>query len=261
MARVQGSGAMTLVLELCWSAPSTTVRVRDTAAHNVVAEASAAHPDPDADHRQAPDAWWSAATAATTGATDAASAMGIAPEEISMVLVADGDPAGGLVPLDSHGAVLADAILGSHEASGADAEWLVGHTPGGAEAWHDATGALPQAGSTVALLSWLHRTDPDAWAELDRLTLPTGWLVAQLTGDHHLGTHCAAATGVLDRHSGRSWRTELLSVVDADRDWRAALPTLVVPADAAGGLTTAAAASLGLRHVLPVHVGGALPAP
>lgn len=251
---------MTLVLELSWSAAATTARVRDTAAHSTVAEEAVAHPAPDADHTQDPDTWWAAAVRATAGAVHALAPMGSGAGDISMVLVADGDPPGGLVALDEHHEVLGRALLGTHEASAADADWLVGHAPGGSEAWHDATGALPSAGTTVALLSWLHRSEPDTWNRLRHLTLPAGWLTQRLTGDHHLGTHDAIGTGVLDGHTGRRWRTDLLEVVDGDRDWLAAMPTLVVPADAAGGLTARAASELGLAPVLPVHLGGALPA-
>ncbi|MCD9623614.1 FGGY family carbohydrate kinase [Rhabdothermincola salaria] len=252
---------MTLVLELSWSAAATTARVRDTAAHSTLTEVSAPHPAASADHGQDPETWWRAAIAATRDALDALAPMGSGASDIAMVLVADGDPPGGLVPLDAHHEVIGGAVLGSHEASAADADWLVGHAAGGSDAWHDATGALPGAGSTVALLSWLHRSDPDAWDRLRHLTLPAGWLVQRLTGDHHLGAHDAVGTGVLDRHTGRRWRTDLLAVVDDARDWDLVLPTLVVPADAAGGLTASAASELGLAAVLPVHVGGALPSP
>jgi len=250
---------MTLVLELSWSVAATTARVRDTAAHNTVTEETVAHAAPDADHTQDPDTWWAATVRATAGALHALAPMGSGADDISMVLVADGDPPGGLVALDEHHQLLGRAVLGTHEASAADADWLVGHVPGGSETWHDATGGLPAAGSTVALLSWLHRSEPQTWDQLRHLTLPAGWLVQRLTDDHHLGTHDALGTGVLDRHTGRRWRTDLLDVVDAHRDWAAVLPTLVVPADAAGGLTPGAAAELGLAPVLPVHVGGALP--
>jgi xylulokinase len=244
---------MTLVLEIAWSAPATTVRLRDTAARSVVAQGQAPHPDP-VEHRQDPAAWWSA----TVDATRAAVGGGAEPD---LVLVDDGTPRGGLVALGREGEVLTPALLGSHEASAADADWLVGHTDGGEQTWLDATGARPAPGSTVALLSWLHRSEPEAWAALARVQLPSGWLVEQLSGAHRLSAHAAIGTGVVDRGTGRDWRTDLLAVVDPERDWPAALPHVAVPADPVGVLTASSAEALGLPAVLPVHTGSALPGP
>lgn len=248
---------MTLVLEISWSAPATSVRVRDTAAHEVVTEARVAHPAADA-AEQDPAGWWAATRTATADAVGTLASMAIDPAEISLVLVDDGAPAGGLVVLGTGGEVVRPALLGTHESSAADAEWLVQHAPGGADAWFDATGVHPSAGSTVALLSWLHRSDAEAWSRLARLTLPSGWIVERLTGEHRLSAHAAVGTAVLDRTTGREWRTDLLAVVDPDRDWRSVLPLVAVPADPVGVLTEDAAADLGLRPLVPVHTGSAL---
>jgi xylulokinase len=250
---------MTLVLEIAWSAPVTTVRLRDTVARSVVAEAHAPHEAGATPFEQEPSSWWVATVAAVREVLDAQRAMGLAPEEVGLVLVDDGAPAGGLVVLDDDGAVVRPALLGEHEPSGADADWLLGQLPGGEDAWVAATGARPVAGSTVALLSWLHRSDSEAWHRFRRLQLPSGWLVERLSGAHRLSAHAAIGTGVIDRGTGRDWRTDLLAVVDAERDWAAALPQVVVPADPVGGLTAQAAAELGLRELLPVHAGSALP--
>lgn len=246
---------MTLILEISWSSASTTVRVRDTATHETVSEGSAAHAPPTAAHEQDPDDWWRATVAATAEALNTMAAMRLPIDEIALVLVDVGDPPGGLVVLDETGRLVGPALLGSHEASGADAAWLVDHTEGGADTWRTATGTEPGAGSTVALLSWLHRIDPDAWSQLHRVTVPTGWLVEQLTGEVRVGAHDAVGTGLLDGRGAERWQTELLAVVDATRDWSAALPHIVLTARPAGGLTDGAATALGLRPVLPVHAG------
>ncbi len=247
---------MTLVLEIEWSDAHTTVRVHDRAAGQVVVDATSPHDttDPEGQH---PDAWWAATCSATTDALAGLAAMGLPTDEFASIVVTVGDPPGGLVVLDAHGEVVRPALLGSHSASGADADWLVSHTPGGADRWRDSTGAPPTAGSTVALLSWVHRCDADTWERLHRITVPTGWLVQRLTGEARLGAHDAIGTGVVDRRDPSHWRTDLLAVVDPERDWTAALPHLVVTADPAGGLTPGAADALGLRPMVPVHAGGA----
>ncbi len=246
---------MTLVLEFEWSAACTTVRVHDRATAQVVVEAASEHFSSDPDQHD-PATWWSATRAAAADALAGMAAMGLPTDEFASILVTVGDPPGGLVVLDHRGDVVRPALLGSHTASAADADWLCSHAPGGADSWIDATGGPPTAGSTVALLSWLHRSDPEAWRRLQRVTLPTGWLVERLTGEARLGAHDALGTGVVDRRDPSRWRTDLLRVVDPERDWALALPHLVVPADACGGLVAPAAEALGLRPALPVHAGG-----
>ncbi|MCU0312106.1 MAG: FGGY family carbohydrate kinase [Acidimicrobiales bacterium] len=249
---------MSLVLEISWSPTAVLALVHDRAAGQVVVEASVGH-DPGNGHEQDPMAWWEAACGATRDVLAGMAAMGLPTDEFALLMVGVGRPPGGMVILDQRGEVVRPAVLGSHPASAADAEWLAGHVPGGHDAWLDATGALPGPGSTVALLSWLHRSDPDAWARLHRVTVPSGWLVERLTGQARLGAHDAVGTGVVDRRDPCRWRTDLLAVVDADIVWTDALPGLVLPADPAGGLTADAAATLGLAPLLPVHAGGALP--
>jgi sugar (pentulose or hexulose) kinase len=62
---------------------------------------------------------------------------------------------------------------------------------------------------------------------------------------------------VLDLHTGDHWRTDLLAVVDGDRDWVAALPRVAPTAAAVGALSLAAATELGIPAGLPLHVGRA----
>ena len=83
------------------------------------------------------------------------------------------------------------------------------------EAWLAATEVLPTAGSTVALLSWLHRCAPDAWSAATHFTLPAGFVLELLGGDAAVSSADAVGTAVLDLHTGERWRTDLLAVVDA----------------------------------------------
>jgi len=246
---------MTLVLQFGWTETATEVAVVDTAAHSKVGEGRAAHPAP-TDGQADPTHWWEAAVQATRLALDGLSALGLQATELATAVVTAGDPPGGLVALGADGSPVHPALLGTHEPSAADADWLIGHADGGREAWVAATDMAPTAGSTVALLSWLHRSAPDAWAAAHRFTLPAGWLLERLGGDPTVGIHDAVGTAVLDHHSGERWRTELLAVVDGERDWLAALPRVVDAATPAGSLSASAAAELGLPAGLPLHVGG-----
>lgn len=246
---------MTLVLQIGWTEAATDVVVVDTAARSKVGEGRAAHPEaPDA--QVDPEAWWFALVEATRLALDALSALGLQSSELHTAVITSGDPNGGLVALGADGAAVHPALLASHTSSGADADWLVSHLDGGADAWSTATGVVPTAGSTVSLLSWLHRCAPEAWGSASRFTLPAGWLLERLGGDRAVATHEAVGTAVLDLHTGERWRTELLAVVDGERDWVAALPVVATAARTVGSLTPTAAAELGLPSGLPLHVGG-----
>jgi xylulokinase len=246
---------MTLVLEIGWAESATTVAVVDTVAHSRVGEGRASHPSA-TDGETDPRGWWPALVDATRDALAALSAVGLQPSEVRTIVVGAGDPPGGLIALDDHGAPVHAALTGSHEASAADAGWLLSQLDGGADAWSAATGVVPTAGSTVALLSWLHRSAPDAWAAARRFTLPAGWLVERLGGDAALGSHDAVGTAVLDRRSGVTWRTDLLAVVDRGIAWERALPGVVRAAEPVGALSAAAADELGLGAGTPLHVGG-----
>ena len=238
---------MTLVLSIEWSAEAITAAVTDTATDAVVSEGVSRVSADD------PMQWWQAVCSATRTAVDGSTPFGLDGKELRSVIVGGHEPPGGLVVIDSDGAVVR-CFTGSHGDSKADADWLVEHVDGGAEAWSGATGLLPFPGSTVALLSWLHRSDAEAWSAMHRLTVPSGWIVERLGGAPAIDAHVAVGTAVLDRAS-REWRTDLLGVVDADRDWIAALPTVATTADAVGRVSTDAAADTGLPAGIAIHVG------
>jgi sugar (pentulose or hexulose) kinase len=244
---------MPLALSVDWSAETTTVRVVDTAAHVTVGEGSCAHDIDGAEHD--PDIWWSALLSAGGHAIDGLASLNLAASDISMIILDSNTPPGGLVVLGADGSPVHPAIIGSHADSGADASWLISHTDGGADAWNDATGILPAAGSTVALLSWLHRSAPDAWNSMARVTLPIGLLSERLGGEPAIGVHVATGTAVLDRREQTTWRTDLLAVVDADLDWNTVFPRVVTTAEPVGLLSAVAADALGIAPGLPLHAG------
>jgi sugar (pentulose or hexulose) kinase len=247
---------MTLVLEIGWTEETTEVVVVDTAARSKVGEGRCTNLAP-VDGLVDAATWWPSVVRATRHAIDGLTALGLPADDLRSVLIAPGEPTGGLVALGADGAPVHDAVVGSHPGSGADADWLIGQLDGGAEAWRAATDVLPTAGSTVALLSWFHRSAPEAWAAATRFTLPAGYLLERLGGDAAVSSADAVGTAVLDLHTGDQWRTDLLAVVDVERDWVTALPTVALTAAAVGQVSHPAGAELGIPAGLPLHVGRA----
>lgn len=242
---------MSLVLAVDWADAATTVSIVDTAARTIVGDGRAEHGGGASD----PTVWWDAFVHASRLATDTLEVLGLPLDEVRSVMLGSNEPPGGLVALDTAGAPVHAGLTGGHTDSGADAAWLVAHTDGGEAAWLDATGLVPMPGSTVALLSWLHRSDPDAWSAMHRLTLPIGYLAERMGVGAVLAPHTAAGTGVVDRRDRQLWRVDLLAVVDPDRDWDSLLPRIVPAADPVGVLSHEVATELGLRAAMPVHVG------
>ena len=87
-----------------------------------------------------------------------------------------------MVALDADRAVLRPAKLWNDTESAPDAGWLLKQLPGGAADWAAACGSVPVAAFTVTKLSWLHRSEPEAWARLAHVVLPHDWLTYRLTG-------------------------------------------------------------------------------
>lgn len=246
---------MTLVLRIEWSTDGTRVTVADVAAHTSLAAASERH-RPTTSGRDV-DRWIDSATCATRAALDSLAAVGPTSSDLRAVEIHT-EAIGGLVVLDAAGAPVHEALLGTHVESGADADWLVGRIDGGAESWLAATGVLPAIGSTVSLMSWLHRTDASAWEAMARCTLPIGLFAERLGARPAVGVRDAVGTAVADRRTGTTWCTELLRIVDDERDWSTTMPDIVDTATPVGVLDEAVAGALGVPAGLPLHMGSTL---
>lgn len=243
---------MTLLLDIEWTPESTTVGIIDVAARSNLAVASETH-HPAGDGHDV-DRWLRSTAVAARSALDSLAAFGLTSDDVRSVRVHTRS-AGGLVALDDSGAPLHAAMLGTHTGSAPDADWLVANADGGADAWLAGTGVIPTAGTTVALLSYLHRTEPDAWNAMARCTLPIGLLAERMGADPSLSEHDAIGTAVADRRVPNAWCTDLLRVVDETRDWAATMPTIVDTATPVGVLDATVADALGVPAGKPLHIG------
>ncbi len=225
---------MALVAGVDSSTQSTTVEVRDAATGRLVARGAAPHPPvtpPCAE--QEPEAWERAFAAAWREAGEPrVAALSIAAQQH------------GLVALDAAGRVIRPAKLWCDTTSAPDAAWLLSRGPGDAAGWARACGQVPRAAHTIAKLSWLHRSEPESWARLERICLPHDWLTWRLGGGFATDRGDASGTGYWSPAEER-YRLDLLAVVDAGRDWARSLPEVAGPWDRVGVWREGGGAALG----------------
>ena len=220
---------MPLVAGVDSSTQSTKVELRDAESGALAGAGRSPHPPvtpPVAE--QDPADWWRAFDAAFAQALDES---GRRAEDVAAISVAGQQH--GLVCLDADDRVIRPATLWCDTTSAADASWLIDQLPAGSAGWAQACGSVPVAAFTIAKLSWLHRTEPDAWERLARVALPHDWLTLQLTGRLITDRGDASGTGYWSPTDGR-YRWDLLGIVDRERDWSGALPEVLGPIDPAG---------------------------
>ena len=207
------------------STQSTKVEIRRVDDGSLVGSGRAPHPSTTPPvSEQDPESWWSAFEAAWSEAT----APSVEPSAVSI-----GGQQHGMVVLDSERHVVRPAKLWNDTESAPDAGWLVKNVPGGASALAAATGSVPVAAFTVTKLSWLHRSEPEAWKRLAHVLLPHDWLTMKLTGDLTTDRGDASGTGYFDPSANR-YVDSVLETVDAERDWSTALPRVLGPTEVAG---------------------------
>ncbi len=169
-----------------------------------------------------------------------------------MVAVAVAAQQHGLVVLDGQGEVLRPAKLWNDTEAAEDSDRLVARL--GATKWAEACGSVPVPAFTIAKLSWLRRCEPDTFARIGHVLLPHDWLTHCLTNRFVTDRGDASGTGYWSPRGDR-YRIDLLELVDSDKDWAGALPTVLGPWDQAGSLTAEAANTLGLPVGTPVAAG------
>jgi len=118
---------------------------------------------------------------------------------------------------------------------------------------YDITGRWPDYYFPAIRLAWMREKDPERFSRVERILMINEWLVWRLTGTARSEPTNAAETLLLDLPS-RRWSSELQKMFQLEN---LRLNELIVSGAAAGGLSTAAASSLGLPEGLPVHLSHA----
>jgi xylulokinase len=216
-----------LVLGIDSSTQSTKIEVRDAESGELVTRGHAPHPATTPPRsEQDPDAWWEALGVAIGAAGDPA-------RDVAAVAVAGQQH--GMVVIDADDHVIRPAKLWNDTESAPDAQWLI-DAAGGEAAWAAACGSVPVAAFTITKLSWLHRSEPEAWARVARVGLPHDWLTWTLTGAFVTDRGDASGTGYFSA-AHNEYALDLLTIVDSEVDWIARLPRVLSPSARAGTTT------------------------
>jgi xylulokinase len=232
------------------STQSCKVELRDADTGELVAAGSAPHPAVSPPRsEQDPDAWWAALVDAFR---QALARSGAAPTSIVGIAVAA--QCHGLVALDGHDRVVRPAKLWNDTTSAVELRELRERI--GDDAFVDRVGTLPTAAFTISKVLWLARHEPQHFAATRTLLLPHDHLTARLTGERVTDRSEASGTGYWSATEDR-YLPEFLAMVDPDRDWSSAVPTVLGPDDCAGTVRAAAADELGIpAGVVRVGAGG-----
>lgn len=235
---------MSLVLGVDSSTQSTKVELRRLDDGTVVATGHAAHPPTEPPvSEQDPAAWWTALVRAVEELGEA---------RADVVAMAVGGQQHGLVLLDGAGEAVRPAKLWNDTTSAAQAAALVSSL--GAAEWATRCGSVPVPAFTVTKLAWISDQEPEALARTARIMLPHDYLTWRLTGNHVTDRGDASGTGWFDPGSN-CYRPDLLATATGDESWVDRLPRVLAPDQAAGAITAAAAAELGLPDGVMVGPG------
>lgn len=129
-----------------------------------------------------------------------------------------------LIAVDASGVEVHPALDGLDGRAEPDAQWCMKKL--GAEWWTSAMGFQPTGKHMVSLLSWLHRSDTDAWSRATRFFQVDEYSSWQESGRFVTTAEVAARSGLWSLVEKR-FHPDVLRLIDADRDWSTALPTVV----------------------------------
>jgi xylulokinase len=194
---------------------------------------------------QAPQDWWTAASAAIADLLEQAPAAGIVPGRIE-ALGLTGQMHGATL-LDAYGKVLRPAILWNDGRSAIECAELEAAAP----QLHAEAGNLAMPGFTAPKLLWVRKHEPEIFARIAQVLLPKDYLRYQLTGDFATDPSDAAGTLWLDV-AKRDYSDSLLAACGLSREQ---MPKVFEGNAVTGTLKPELARAWGLKEI-PVIAGG-----
>jgi xylulokinase len=155
-----------------------------------------------------------------------------------------------IIPLDTKGNNLYNAILQLDQRTAGEVEWLHEHI--GLERIHRITGNRIARGTfALPTLRWFINNRPDIIEKTHKFVVPSGFIIQKLTDEFSINTSRMGFTLLADIHTG-TWDESLAH--------DAGIPTTLLPrpyqaSAVVGGVTRQAAALTGLREGTPVVAG------
>ena len=220
---------MTLVAGIDSSTQSCKVVLVDAADGQIVAQASAPHPD---GTEVGPSSWWDALQQAGSGLLDRAAAVAV------------GGQQHGMVALDDQGAVVRPALLWNDLRSAPQAAEVTERL-GGPRACAAAIGSVPTGSFTVTKLRWMSEHEPDNAARTAAVLLPHDYLTYLLGGRAVMTTDHGDASGTgYYSPVDRTWRPDLAAWA-LRRAEPPALPAIAEPSAVVGRAASGAAVAAG----------------
>jgi xylulokinase len=225
----------TLIAGVDCSTQSTKVVLADLETGEIVGTGRAQHAvtGTDGARETHPEVWWDALciALAQTGLADQVAAISIAGQQH------------GLVCLDDTGRPLRPAMLWNDTRSAPEAVHLLEALGGGA-AWATRIGIVPVASFTASKWVWVRRNEPDVASRTAAIRLPHDYLTERLTGEGVTDRGDASGTGWWSTAT-ESYSTEVLGLAAIQLPVET-LPRVIGSTEAAGVVTTSAAAATGL---------------
>jgi len=143
----------------------------------------------------------------------------------------------GVVVLDVEGRPLRPIIWGHDESSVPDAGWCLKKHD---EAWWTReAGMVPTFRAMVTKLSWLHRSEPEAWSRVARVCSPAQyvrWRLGRDTGGPIVASADELASTGLWNSEGCVVSDAVTGLIDATRNWSGVLPALRPAGSSVGSL-------------------------
>ena len=194
---------------------------------------------------QHPRLWWDGAVEAVGAVLASAGVAGVDVEAVGLT-----GQMHGAVLLDRADEVLRPAILWNDQRTGTACDEI--RRAVGPERLVEITGNDALTGFTAPKLVWVRDNEPAVWGRIAHVLLPKDYVRLCLTGEHAVDKADGAGTLLFDL-AARDWSAEVLGALAIDPAW---MPRSFEGPQVAGLVTTAAAASTGLRAGTPVVAGG-----
>lgn len=203
------------------------------------------HFDRDGVVEQDPGDWWAAVGQATQRLL---ASTRISPEQVHGIGLSG--QMMGAVFLDEAAQPVRPAMIWADHRSTAEAATLLDRVS--MQAAYAELGHRIHPTYTLAKIMWLRDHEPNAWARTRHVCLAKDYVVARMTDVLLTDPSDASGTNAYDQ-GGHRWSSALLEAAGVSIE---ALPPIVDSTTVVGGLTSSAAAHLGLIVETPVVLGG-----